>query len=183
MIKLNPMQFAREVGRAIERGIEGGLKRAGLAVEKEAKRRAPVDTGSLRSSISSQPKGRGKHMVVWIGPNVKSADGAPYDVYQEQGTGLFAEDWEGRPVGSRSVIKPRQSKVLSFKPQMHGPLPKGSSRWKTTGKKGSRRRTKFHGDQVAVRSVRGTVAVHYMRKGWEAVNFETEFVRGFDAVR
>jgi hypothetical protein len=105
-IRINPRQFTREVGSAIARGSEAGLKRTGLRVEKESRNEAPVDTGSLKSSISSQPKGKGLDMVVTVGPNVKSPEGAPYDVYQEFGTGIHGE--------RRRRIKPRRARLLRF---------------------------------------------------------------------
>jgi len=190
-LKVDPRLLEKAVGEAAERGIEGGLKRCGLLIVKEAQRRAPVDTGSLRSSITSQPKGKGWDMTVVVGPNVKGPEGAPYDIYQEFGTGLFAETrslFGGGAPRARHLIKPRRSKVLKFRPQTHGPMQAGQSRW---GKvisynkqgKGTLKTTKFTGGFVFVRAVAGTPAIHYMRDGINAVNLSVEFARGFDSVR
>jgi hypothetical protein len=105
-VRIDPREFTREVGAALARGTESGLKRTGLRVEKEARNEAPVDTGSLKSSISSQPKGKGLDMTVTIGPNVVSPEGAPYDAYQEFGTGIHGP--------RRRRIKPRRAKLLRF---------------------------------------------------------------------
>lgn len=109
-VKVNPKQIEGAINKAMARGIKGGLLRAGLRVEKEARNRAPVDTGSLRSSITSQWKPDRRFLgdgFVQIGPNVKSPEGAPYDVYQEFGTGIHGP--------RRQRIKPRRAKLLKFR--------------------------------------------------------------------
>lgn len=64
------------------------MRKATLLVERDSKRNAPVDTGRLRSSITSEVRitrsifGGGVQGVV--GSNVK------YAPYQEEGTGIFA---------------------------------------------------------------------------------------------
>lgn len=70
--------------------MQGGMRRAALVVEAGAKRKAPVDTGRLRSSITSAVTvtGFGARGVQGIvGTNVV------YAPYMEFGTGTFA----GRP--------------------------------------------------------------------------------------
>jgi len=176
-LTIDPRQFAKELSGAFGRGAEGGIKRAGLVVEKKAQNNAPVDTGSLRSSIASQTKGRGMKIVATVGPNAQSG-GAPYDIYQELGTGLFAEDWYGNPTGSRHRIRPRKAKALSFTPKGGGGYRRVSDvRSRTT------KTTKFHGAGVTVKSVAGSPATHYMKKGFDETNVPEEFVRGFNAVR
>lgn len=65
-------------------GAQGALvfRRTVLAIEADAKAFAPVDTGFLRSSISSSVTGDGRFggMTAEIGPT------AEYGVYQEYGT-------------------------------------------------------------------------------------------------
>jgi HK97 gp10 family phage protein len=111
-ININSIRLAGQLTKAMGRGAEKGLLRAGLRIEKEARNEAPVDTGSLKSSISTQKKGRGLDTVVTVGPNVKSPEGAPYDVYQEFGTGIYGD--------RRQRIKPRRAKFLRFRSRETG---------------------------------------------------------------
>lgn len=175
-LRIDPRQWTNAVGAALGRGAEGGIKRAGLVVEKKAQNNAPVDTGSLRSSIASQTRGRGVKIVATVGPNVQS-QGAPYDIYQEFGTGLHAETWDGSPTGSRHRIYPRTKKALSFNPKGKGFRRVSDVRTRVT------KTTKFHGAGVTVKSVAGAPATHYMKKGFDETNVPEEFVRGFNAVR
>ena len=62
------------------------LTEAGLLVEREARLRCPVDTGALRSSITSEVNGN----TATIGTNLE------YAPYVEFGTGLFAVNGDGR---------------------------------------------------------------------------------------
>ncbi|MDN4173921.1 HK97 gp10 family phage protein [Nocardioides sp. SOB77] len=56
------------------------LRRTAHAIEADAKQLAPVDTGALRSSISTSIAGGGAFMTAEVGPTVE------YGVYQEYGT-------------------------------------------------------------------------------------------------
>lgn len=58
------------------------LRRTALAIEADAKALAPVDTGNLRSSISTALTGDGRtgSMSAEVGPT------AEYGIYQEYGT-------------------------------------------------------------------------------------------------
>ncbi len=60
----------------IRNGLEKGLSQGGEIVKDEAKAKAPVDTGHLRESITSQADG----LHCDIGTNVE------YAIYQEFGT-------------------------------------------------------------------------------------------------
>lgn len=60
----------------IKSGLEKGLALGGQLVADEAKAKAPVDTGQLRNSITSQANG----LSCDIGTNVE------YGIYQEFGT-------------------------------------------------------------------------------------------------
>ena len=62
------------------------LTKAGLLVEREARMNCPVNTGNLRSSITSEVEGN----TATIGTNVE------YAPYVEFGTGLFAKNGDGR---------------------------------------------------------------------------------------
>ncbi len=149
-----------------------------MAIETNARKEAPVDTGSLKSSITSQHRGRGLKTVVKVGPNVKSPEGAPYDVYQEFGTGIYQETWDGakRP---GLFIRPRRKRALAFNPRGQA----GEYRRLTDLRTKTTKTTKFHGEGVVVKFVRGTPAVHYMKKGFDGTDIDGEFAIGFNKVR
>lgn len=60
---------------------------AAKVVASEARRRAPVDTSLLRTSINDQVKVEGQKVTASIGTNVRK-NGKPYGAYMEFGTGL-----------------------------------------------------------------------------------------------
>lgn len=70
--------------------LERGMAKAVLLVEREAKMKAPRDTGDLARSITSK--------VETSGGEVEGTVFTPlyYAPYVEYGTGLFAEDGDGR---------------------------------------------------------------------------------------
>ena len=70
--------------------LERGMAKAVLLVEREAKMKAPRGTGDLARSITSK--------VETSGANVEGTVFTPleYAPYVEYGTGLFAEDGNGR---------------------------------------------------------------------------------------
>jgi HK97 gp10 family phage protein len=69
-------------GGRIGAAASAALRKTALDIEADAKQLAPVDTGNLRNSISSDITGDGRHgaMSAEIGPT------AEYGVYQEYGT-------------------------------------------------------------------------------------------------
>ena len=81
----NSAAVAEEINYRILRALE----RCGLVAEGYAKKLAPVDTGNLRNSITHQVA-PDEH-AVYIGTN------SEYAVYQELGTGKYAEGGGGRP--------------------------------------------------------------------------------------
>lgn len=93
-------------------GLEDGFRRdlatlIGLWVQRlvaEAKRRAAVDTGNLRSSITGQVFVNGDTVLGVIGTNV------PYGPYVEFGTGLYST-WPGAP---HRRITPQAAKALRW---------------------------------------------------------------------
>ncbi|NUS76640.1 MAG: HK97 gp10 family phage protein [Streptomyces sp.] len=94
------------------RGFERGLRRwvgrlsteskraadrTGTRVQNEARRRAPVDTGRLRSSIVSRSEDHGRTYDVTVGTNVNYADHveygtAPHRIYPRTKQALY---WPG----------------------------------------------------------------------------------------
>lgn len=72
---------------AFHQAVEKGLEECGLVAEGYAKKLAPVDTGTLRNSISH--KVDPDEPACYIGSDVE------YAVYQEMGTGQYVSG--GRP--------------------------------------------------------------------------------------
>jgi hypothetical protein len=108
--KINAKAVEKAINKAGARGVKAGLLRAGLRVEKESRDRAPVDTTSLQDSITSQWNRDRRFLgdgYVRVGPNVKSEDGAPYDLFQELGTGIHGP--------RHQPIFPRRKPRLRFK--------------------------------------------------------------------
>lgn len=66
--------------------IEKALNKACLAVENEAKKQCPVDTGDLRNSITHEVEDN----VGYVGTNKE------YAPYVEFGTGIFSSEGNGR---------------------------------------------------------------------------------------
>lgn len=75
-VRLNTRQYERGLRRALG-GMSSDVKRAvdrtRIDVQNEARRRAPVDTGRLRSSIVSRAETRGRGVGYVIGTNVTYA--------------------------------------------------------------------------------------------------------------
>ena len=76
-----------EVISTMQEAAIRALEKCGLTAEEYAKRLAPVDTGTLRNSITHQVDDG--ESAVYIGSNVE------YATYVELGTGKYAEG--GRP--------------------------------------------------------------------------------------
>lgn len=77
------------------------LTMAALMVESEAKQKAPIDKGVLRSSITHKLEGSTGARMARVGTNIE------YAVYQEYGTGVFGP--KGRP------ITPKRGRFLVFR--------------------------------------------------------------------
>lgn len=88
------MKFIDNSGKAktaIEQEIIRGLIKAGMLVEGQAVLLASVDSGELRDSIDYKvDEGR---LVAYVGTNVE------HGIYQELGTGAYAEKGNGRKGG------------------------------------------------------------------------------------
>lgn len=70
--------------------IERAVSRAALLVEAEAKKKAPRDNGDLARSITSKVETSGNEVTGTVFTPLF------YAPYVEYGTGLFAEDGDGR---------------------------------------------------------------------------------------
>jgi hypothetical protein len=97
-------------------GLGRDLLRRGLKVETQAKRNLAggpsgpkrIDSGRLRSSVTTVMVERNGDLAVLIGTNVR------YARYVHDGTGIYGP--------RRQMIRPKRAKLLRFKP-------KGSSRY------------------------------------------------------
>ena len=87
----------------LEKDVAAGNEAVGLAAEAHVAEGTPVGTpestsiknyhgGSLRKSITHKVIGD----TVFVGTNMKAPNGAPYPLYVELGTGIYATDGKGR---------------------------------------------------------------------------------------
>lgn len=74
----------RRLGTELAKQFAGLIHQGGLVLERETKRRTPVDTGHLRNSFHAETTVRGKTVHVVVGSNVE------YAVYVEHGTSVMA---------------------------------------------------------------------------------------------
>lgn len=90
----SPQTVERELGRT--------LTSTAYRAEGVAKRKAPVDTGTLRGSINTEPARReGRDLVA----RVKTTN--RYARYQEEGTGIYGP--------RRQMIRPKTGRLLAWK--------------------------------------------------------------------
>lgn len=74
----------------LQEEVVTAIQNSGLSMEREAKNQAPVDTGHLRRSITSQTVSLGSQPQAIVSAPVK------YAPYVEFGTGIYARDGNGR---------------------------------------------------------------------------------------
>lgn len=75
-----PDEMQQRLERLLAEGndeLQGAAERIGRRTEREAKRRAPVDTGNLMASIASEVTSRRDSITIEVGTNVE------YAPYQE----------------------------------------------------------------------------------------------------
>ncbi|MFJ6319704.1 HK97 gp10 family phage protein [Streptomyces californicus] len=97
---MDPRQFERGLRRWVGRlstESKRAADRTGIRVQNEARRRAPVDTGRLRSSIVTRSEDRGRIYDVTVGTNVNYAEHveygtAPHRIYPRTKRALY---WPG----------------------------------------------------------------------------------------
>lgn len=97
---MDSRQFERGLRRWVGRlstESKRAADRTGTRVQNEARRRAPVDTGRLRSSIVSRAEDRGRTYDVTVGTNVNYAEHveygtAPHRIYPRTRAALY---WPG----------------------------------------------------------------------------------------
>lgn len=82
-----------EFSDKMQQVIDKGLTEVGIIIKSAAKTTAPHDQGQLKNSIKYQLTKHGDATNVTIGSNLE------YAVYQEFGTGEFAENGAGRKGG------------------------------------------------------------------------------------
>ena len=95
--------FTPQILSALRENVAAANEAVGLAMEAHVVEGAPVGTptstaiesyhgGSLRKSITHKVIGD----TVYVGTNIKSENGAPYAIYVELGTGIYADGGKGR---------------------------------------------------------------------------------------
>lgn len=80
-VTINTREYERGLRRYFGRmsdDVARAVERTRIAVQNEARRRAPVDTGRLRSSIVSRTEGGGRSLGYVIGSNVNYAAAVEY---------------------------------------------------------------------------------------------------------
>lgn len=88
-MEIEVVDHSGEIGKELRAALLRALERCGSQAEGYAKDLAPYDTSRLKKSITHQIDG--DDMSVIIGTDVE------YGVYQELGTGIYAEGGGGRP--------------------------------------------------------------------------------------
>lgn len=128
------------LGLAADRWAHG----LGREVRNQARRRAPVDDGRLRSSIDYAITRRGNRVSVVVGSPL------PYARYVHEGTGIYGP--HGTP------IVPVTAKALKF--EVRGIRP---------GRRGPTRTPKGKGTIVFAKSVKGMEGTPYLADALQAV--------------
>lgn len=151
-IEIDTSQLDREVDR-LDARIDNGIRFIAMAHEAEAVKNAKGN--SVKSAISVQKKGEARYAV----EANATKDGAPIAAFQEFGTGLKSETWDGKPTGTRHWIYPRHAKALKLQDK------DGNTIWR--------------------RRVAGTEPTHFMRRAWEAIERRVNeiFAKGFNALK
>jgi HK97 gp10 family phage protein len=80
----------RNLGADVSKSLEAAGTKGMLVLEADIKRRAPVRTGELRDSYTTEAKTSPAGVEVTTGTNKK------YAPYLEYGTGIYAEGGDGR---------------------------------------------------------------------------------------
>lgn len=88
-MEIEVVDHSGKIGDDLRAALLRALERCGNAAEGYAQDLAPYKMGRLKNSITHQVND--DEMSVIIGTNVE------YAVYQELGTGIYAEDGGGRP--------------------------------------------------------------------------------------
>ena len=88
-MEIEVVDHSGEIGKELRAALLRSLERCGSEAEGYAKDLAPYDTKRLKNSITHQVND--DEMSVIIGTDVE------YGVYQELGTGIYAEGGGGRP--------------------------------------------------------------------------------------
>ena len=93
------------IAKRIDKEVMIALEKAGPILEKEARRRVPVDTGRLQRSISWLTSSISNGLRLTFGSGVRGSD-APYAKYIEYGTKYF----QGIPF-LRSTLSDRKRRI------------------------------------------------------------------------
>lgn len=130
--KFDARKMMRKLGATkFDRAAQRWARATAIALEFEAKKRAPVNFGRLKSSITHRVEGVGGGVSALTGTNVQ------YAAFQEFGTGIYGP--------RRRMIRPVRAKIL---------------RWKG-GKAGRDVRGRFTTGFIFAREVRGVRPKRY----------------------
>lgn len=91
---------------ALDARLYEAMKKLGLRIEASAKRRVPVDSGRLRSSISNEVERRGESQIVlFVGSNVEYSETVEYGrgAISASGDGVLHFTIEGEEIFVKSV--------------------------------------------------------------------------------
>lgn len=78
------------LGYELARQFAGLIQQGGYVMERETKRRTPVDTGTLRNSFHTDVEVQGKAVRVHVGTSVEYAIYVEFGTYKMQGTHMLA---------------------------------------------------------------------------------------------
>lgn len=95
--------FSGDILAALSENMDAANEAVGLTMERHVKEGTPVGTpestsiknyhgGSLRKSITHKVIDN----TVYVGTNMRAPNGAPYPIYVELGTGIYAAEGNGR---------------------------------------------------------------------------------------
>lgn len=92
-VKFTFEEHSAEISKQIHAATQRAIEAAALHMVGEVKDRAPVDSGELRKSIGKNISSQGGEAVAKVGSSLQ------YAIYQEFGTGEFADNGAGRKGG------------------------------------------------------------------------------------
>ncbi len=110
------MRAYGRVGQIVKKEMKDALNKSAAVVERAAKRKTPVDTGTLRRSIQKPRRARAGDKRVAVGSNVRYAEyvhGTP-----EHPRGYFIRHKTGEAEFLDKALKQNEKKINRFFKQM-----------------------------------------------------------------
>lgn len=75
--------FASKLSDSVQKSVEQEMLKGGYEIERLAKSNAPVDTGRLKGSITTNKSGKGSSYQVSIGTDVEYAPHVEFGTYKQ----------------------------------------------------------------------------------------------------